>query len=207
MSLQFSEIEEIKSNNINERKKNRNNRTLKKATSPSDLLKSLNNYDDYEGLESMETDGNDNLASFEQDFSPPQYPEHSDNKKTSTEKSNNDSNKLDKINKIIDLNEPSNEKDLPILNSEKYNKLEQQKAQEYYSKYVPNYYNAANYNEIASESRDKLLEKVNYMIHLLEEQKDEKTDTVTEEVVLYLFLGMFMIFTLDSFCKTAKYTR
>ena len=28
------------------------------------------------------------------------------------------------------------------------------------------------------------------MIHLLEEQQDEKTDNVTEELVLYLFLGV-----------------
>ena len=30
----------------------------------------------------------------------------------------------------------------------------------------------------------------------MEEQKDEKTKNVTEELVLYLFLGVFMIFTM-----------
>ena len=49
--------------------------------------------------------------------------------------------------------------------------------------------------------------KLNYMIHLLEEQQDEKTDNVTEELVLYLFLGVFVIFVVDSFARAGKYTR
>ena len=53
----------------------------------------------------------------------------------------------------------------------------------------------------------QLLEKLNYMIYLLEEQKDEKTGQVTEEVILYVFLGVFVLFVLDSFFKTGKYSR
>jgi hypothetical protein len=45
------------------------------------------------------------------------------------------------------------------------------------------------------------------MIHLLEENKDEKTNTVTEELILYMFLGVFVIFVVDSFAKAGKYTR
>jgi len=45
------------------------------------------------------------------------------------------------------------------------------------------------------------------MIHLLEDQKDEKTDGMTEEIVLYCFLGVFIIFVLDSFAKVGKYVR
>jgi nitrate reductase NapE component len=45
------------------------------------------------------------------------------------------------------------------------------------------------------------------MIHLLEEQQDEKTDNVTEELVLYLFLGVFVIFVVDSFARVGKYKR
>jgi hypothetical protein len=52
-----------------------------------------------------------------------------------------------------------------------------------------------------------LLEKLNYMIHLLEEQQDEKTNNVTEEVVLYCFLGIFIIFIADSFVRVGKYVR
>jgi hypothetical protein len=58
-----------------------------------------------------------------------------------------------------------------------------------------------------TENKDQLLEKLNYMIHLLEEQKDEKTGHVMEEVILYSFLGVFMIFIVDSFARAGKYTR
>jgi hypothetical protein len=54
---------------------------------------------------------------------------------------------------------------------------------------------------------DVMLEKLNYMINLLEEQKDERTNNVTEEVVLYSFLGIFIIFVVDSFARVGKYTR
>ena len=45
------------------------------------------------------------------------------------------------------------------------------------------------------------------MIQLLEENKDEKTENVTEELVLYMFLGIFVIFVVDSFARAGKYTR
>jgi hypothetical protein len=45
------------------------------------------------------------------------------------------------------------------------------------------------------------------MISLLEEQKDAKTQHVAEEVVMYSFLGVFMIFIADSFSKVGKYAR
>jgi len=54
---------------------------------------------------------------------------------------------------------------------------------------------------------DVMLEKLNYMINLLEEQKDGRTNNVTEEVVLYSFLGIFIIFVVDSFARVGKYTR
>lgn len=53
----------------------------------------------------------------------------------------------------------------------------------------------------------KLLEKINYMIHLLEEQQAEKTNNITEEFILYTFLGVFIIFVVDSFARAGKYTR
>ena len=58
-----------------------------------------------------------------------------------------------------------------------------------------------------SGNKDKLLEKLNYMIHLLKEQQDVKTGHVMEEIILYSFLGVFMIFIVDSFARAAKYTR
>jgi len=57
------------------------------------------------------------------------------------------------------------------------------------------------------ESNNKLLSKLDYIIHLLEEQHNEKTNHITEELILYLFLGIFMIYVLDSFTKASKYIR
>jgi hypothetical protein len=54
---------------------------------------------------------------------------------------------------------------------------------------------------------NKLMEKINYMIHLLEQQQHEKTNNITEEFILYTFLGVFIIFVVDSFARAGKYTR
>ena len=55
--------------------------------------------------------------------------------------------------------------------------------------------------------QDELMTKLNHILHLLEEQKDTRTDNITEELILYLFLGVFVIFVVDSFARAAKYTR
>jgi hypothetical protein len=56
-------------------------------------------------------------------------------------------------------------------------------------------------------SDGKMMEKINYMIHMLENMESEKTANVMEEFVLYSFTGIFIIFVLDSFLKTGKYVR
>ena len=58
-----------------------------------------------------------------------------------------------------------------------------------------------------SGNESKLLEKINYMIHLLENQENEKTNNITEEFILYTCLGVFMIFIVDSFARAGKYVR
>jgi hypothetical protein len=67
------------------------------------------------------------------------------------------------------------------------------------------YRGAADRGGASGESR--LLEKINYMIHMMEEQQHERTANVAEEFVLYLFLGVFVIFVVDSFSRAGKYTR
>jgi hypothetical protein len=75
----------------------------------------------------------------------------------------------------------------------------------YLNKQIP-YYNQMSVGGSAP-NRDELLTKLNYMIHILEEQQDQKTGHVTEEVVLYSFLGIFIIFVIDSFARAGKYVR
>ena len=52
-----------------------------------------------------------------------------------------------------------------------------------------------------------LLEKINYMIYLLEQQKKEKNKHTTEEFVLYSLLGVFVIYVADSFARSGRYIR
>ena len=56
-------------------------------------------------------------------------------------------------------------------------------------------------------SNEQLLEKLNYIIYILEDQRAQKSNYVTEEIILYIFLGIFIIFVLDKFNKPSKYTR
>ena len=110
------------------------------------------------------------------------------------------------------------------LNNYSTNYGDSKSIDDYYKKMLPNmngvtvqrnpsnkqYYN----NELQMQgystqqpTQDVLLQKLNYMINLLEEKQDEKTNNVTEEVVLYSFLGIFIIFVIDSFARVGKYVR
>ena len=80
-------------------------------------------------------------------------------------------------------------------------------ASNYENQHIPQYNNSSGSMEHNFNSGDPVLNKLNYMIHLLESSKDEKTEHITEEVILYSFLGVFMIFIVDSFTKIGKYKR
>ena len=93
------------------------------------------------------------------------------------------------------------------ISQQEYGDLDDYAAnQKYYDQYIPYPSNSQN-NANLTGNKDKLFEKINYMIHLLEENKDQKTQNVTEELVLYMFLGVFVIFVVDSFARSGKYIR
>ena len=120
------------------------------------------------------------------------------------------------------------EKDDVDLKSLQDNYLNDKAVEKYFKNIIPNYnqsltdnntqYNKPYYpstyyspvnNDINKESENNkiLMDKLNYMINLLEENQDIKTNNVTEEVVLYSFLGIFIIFIVDSFARVGKYVR
>jgi hypothetical protein len=84
-----------------------------------------------------------------------------------------------------------------------------------YSNYMNSYGNQPYYAKMGISSGQgqgpqvdsKIIEKLYYMIHLLELQQNEKTNHVMEEFILYTFLGVFMIFVVDSFARSGKYVR
>lgn len=52
-----------------------------------------------------------------------------------------------------------------------------------------------------------LLVKVNHILELLEQQKEIKTNQKNEEIILYCFLGLFILYIIDSFVSIGKYSR
>jgi hypothetical protein len=54
---------------------------------------------------------------------------------------------------------------------------------------------------------DGIMQKLNYITHILEDLQLEKTSNITEELILYSFLGVFVIFMVDSFARVGKYHR
>jgi hypothetical protein len=168
------------------------------------MLKLINNSNGYD------TEDSNGLA----DFNPPPHAEVS----TKTQSNLSDTNQVGKT-LNIDFEKPTivQTNDEPVSNvsavsprqyptpldsyegfnaSPKY-------ASDYYKQYVP-YFNQPSGQNM---NKSQILEKLNHMIHLLEEQRDEKTGHVMEEVILYSFLGVFIIFIIDSFARVGKYTR
>ena len=136
-------------------------------------------------------DDEDCLANFE----PPPKPELT--------KISADPKDLNKKPPTVNNSEPSNS----IMNDAQVTPTSYQtQTQDSYPNYLP-YVNQQSNTGMLQHNDNIMLEKINYMIHLLEDQKDEKTGHVTEELILYTFLGVFVIFVLDSFVKTGKYSR
>ena len=175
--LGFSEFMSNNDNNHQSNKKTRNKTIKKKAKPSKKAIEFLNSMDNFKN----EEDEDDSLA----DFNPPPNPE------------------------LTSLPNDKKEEDVDsALSPEAFNNINvsEEKIKQYYNNYIPYYEETTNVPNIHG-SKDDLMKKLNYMIHLLEENKDEKTNTVTEELILYMFLGVFVIFVVDSFAKAGKYTR
>ena len=67
--------------------------------------------------------------------------------------------------------------------------------------------NNTNNNIQQPYNNQEILNKLNYIINSFEEQKEIKTNQKNEEVVLYCFLKIFIIYVLDSFVYIGKYSR
>lgn len=121
--------------------------------------------------------------------------------------------------------------DTPVNSPEAFNQLSSPYTQDYYKQYAYNNANLGtnmantsinsnavpqqNYSYPGSyvapqpsiDSHTELLKKLDNILHLLEEQQEEQTNLITEELILYIFLGVFVIYVLDSFVRVGKYIR
>ena len=187
-------------------KKRNARKTIKNKTNTNvqKMIKTI-----YEPVNDADDDSNSDMS----DFTPPpkaeltkvpqvDYNSELLNNQNGNETETENQNENNDINSNLG-NQSPNQNDSGINTSEGFNSLPSTYAKDYYKQYVP-YYNQMSQN---NGNKDQLLEKLNYMIHLLEEQQDVKTGHVMEEIILYSFLGIFMIFVVDSFARAAKYVR
>ena len=191
--LGFSEFNKDQKPNMellsNMYKKRKNKTIRKRAKLPSakaeEFLNSMKNYS--ENMEEMDGDG-EGLANF----NPPPKAELTKIPEDVVEILDNQNS----------LNQPADDSAVTV---EGYNNLNNDVMKNYYDSYVPYYNNPQ--NQSTFQNKDELMKKLNYLIHLMEENKDEPNKNVTEELVLYMFLGVFTIFVIDSFARAGKYTR
>jgi hypothetical protein len=170
-----------------------------------------------------ETDSNANIPNF----NPPPKPNSSGVERTTKNEAMqnmSNQNNMNMYNILGKSPQPNYDDENNLdLNNYRTNYGDNKSADDYYKKMLPNiqgvpqrnpinkqYYSQNYYNEPmtgGNSQQDVLLQKLNYMINLLEEKQDERTNNVTEEVVLYSFLGIFIIFVIDSFARVGKYVR
>jgi transcriptional regulator of heat shock response len=60
---------------------------------------------------------------------------------------------------------------------------------------------------VQKSTNSEMLHKLNNIIELFEDQKEIKTGQKNEEIILYCFLGVFVIYIMDSFVSIGKYSR
>ena len=121
------------------------------------------------------------------------------------QKSKNYENSMSNVNIINNEMNKMNSIDSNNISNTIYNS----QANKIFANLDDSYKSTYNFNnqENTLNSNKELLSKLDYIVHLLEEQHNEKTNHITEELILYLFLGIFIIFVLDSFARSSKYTR
>ena len=223
-SLGYSEFDTNNKEGTSQNKvaQKRNNATIRRRIqinkpnnqNVTEMLKIINDTNGYESIQ----DNNDESDLV--DFNPPPPPALETLNKTENNKNtvSSDEERPITINqqKTNELSTDTTQQVVqnrvypqPLDSYEGYQDMPRNYSKQFYKNYVP-YFNQNGYTNLTSNSnnnKDQLLDKLNYMIHLLEEQKDDKTGHVIEEVILYSFLGIFIIFIVDSFARAGKYTR
>ena len=170
-----------------------NNENKKESPSRVNKIKAMMSEDDDEE--------EDNLANFTSEFNPPPVAESAGGERIDSRDIEQQSS--DNIAKQNMSSSITNDND---VSPEGYNNLSGGYTENYVNQFVPYYQNAANV-ATGNNNNTEITEKLNYLINLIEEQKDEKVGHVAEELILYSFLGVFVIYIVDSFARVGKYVR
>lgn len=181
--------------NIKQNQNQNQNQNKEKINNISKLISNLHSSTEDESDSNEDNNFNEGLnAMF------PSYPSDTNN----ASNQNIINNELNKMNSMPDNNIKPNEYLASKINSVYSNLDDGYKGDFDYITSMTNM-NSNGSNKLLNNT--DLLSKLDYIVHLLEEQRNEKTNTITEELILYLFLGIFIIFVLDSFARASKYVR
>jgi len=157
--------------------KNKNNNTKKPIPSTTKVNSMI---------KLLHNNDEDNLA----DFKPPSVPESSGVEKTKAKEGM-----------------PSHVSKEAFGQLQSENETNDYQENNYPQSYPPSQYYQQATTNIQTSNEPVLQEKLQYLIQLIEENNDSKVNSITEELVLYCFLGVFVIFITDSFTKMGKYIR
>lgn len=143
----------------------------------------------------MESEDGENLG----DYNPlPSHPESVGANKTIDREQD-----AEKENYTNLYDEEDNEDNDDSVNSHK--EINNMYAESYYNQFMPE--QPPTHKAPKRLDSDDINTKLGYLIELLEQEKKEKTEHMTEEIILYGFLGVFVIYVVDSFVRIGKYTR
>lgn len=189
----------IKNRNNNQNNDNKNrerNRRIQKLLNDNNINNNLTN--------NLTNNESDDL----EDFNPPSHPAIQEPKKIVKENFTFDNIKSELLqNSHEEESQKQHQNDNPV-NKENFQQLPANNLQQYYEKYNAYLNSENNYNkQYMSVTNEELLKKIDNILFLLEEQRETRTNYVTEELILYVFLGIFVIYLVDSFVKVGKYIR
>ena len=191
--------EGMENNPIQRKRDNLRNKTLKRR----EPMKSNSNVDSMMKRihdDDVNDDDDDNGLS---NYQPLQPPNSVANERIDNANANNMEKRMSEQQNVV----PNMNMNTAQAQREGFTQLPSEYAKQYYQQYVPYFNQGSDDNSPNGVNKDELLTKLNKIIYLLEEQQDEKTGNVTEELILYSFLGIFIIFIVDSFARVGKYVR
>lgn len=185
----------IKNRNISENNDNKNrerNRKIQKLLNDNNMNNNLTN----------------NEGDVLEDFNPPSHPAIQEPKKIVKENFTFDNMKSQLLHNYHEEESQNHYQNDNPVNKENFQQLPANNLQQYYEKYNAYLNSENNYNkQYMSVSNEELLKKIDNILFLLEEQSETRTKYITEELILYVFLGIFVIYLVDSFVKVGKYIR
>ena len=101
---------------------------------------------------------------------------------------------------------PIHEPDKPVQTDKYVSEYQYNKIEAPHMPLMQAYQSEPKYSSPTSD-QTIILEKLDKIIHLFEETNEGKSNQKVEEIILYSFLRVFIIYVLDSFARIGKYVR